>query len=218
MVVIARGPAAATYDPAGDRWTDVPTPPLTGTRLDAVWTGSEVILWGGAYAGRTDGAVADRGWRWTPGGAGWEPLPDLPAGSRTSLGSIAWTGTDIVVWGMSSADPAAGVGARWRPGDVDWRGIRSSPQGRIEAFDGTPGSQAMVSLPTRGQVAVRALEGDEHVRRAAAPPLFVYDPPTDDWTMTDVAVAGFDPPLVASGDTLLQPNPTAPIAGTLPSS
>ena len=38
----------AAYDPANDRWTELPASPLS-PRADAavVWTGAEVLIWGG---------------------------------------------------------------------------------------------------------------------------------------------------------------------------
>jgi hypothetical protein len=49
-------PHGLAYDPRADRWSPLPQAPLRG-RLDplAVWTGSELIVWGGT--GRADGAA-----------------------------------------------------------------------------------------------------------------------------------------------------------------
>lgn len=43
----------ALFDPAIDRWQDVPRPPITGLDLarDAVWTGSELLAWGALGTG-----------------------------------------------------------------------------------------------------------------------------------------------------------------------
>jgi len=52
-------PVGGLYDPAGDRWQPVPGGPLSGRTLQsAVWTGSELLVWGGTTsdAGQNDGA------------------------------------------------------------------------------------------------------------------------------------------------------------------
>lgn len=48
LVIPSHGVA---YDPAADRWSALPMSPLHGRALPtAVWTGSEMIVWGGYYA------------------------------------------------------------------------------------------------------------------------------------------------------------------------
>jgi len=57
----ARGLA---YDPARDRWTQLPAAPVR-ERLDAtsVWTGSELIVWGGDASTCTKRACTTRHYR-----------------------------------------------------------------------------------------------------------------------------------------------------------
>jgi hypothetical protein len=53
-------PAGFTYDPAGNRWEDFAAGPLGGRDYhSAVWTGQEMLVWGGitGEAGLTDGAA-----------------------------------------------------------------------------------------------------------------------------------------------------------------
>lgn len=218
MVVIAPGPTAATYDPVTDRWAQAPAPPSIDRYPTAVWTGAEVVLWDPRFGTGSlppDGAVADRGWRWAPGDAAWEPLPDLPPGSRTQLGSIGWSGTEIVVWGDSTQVEGLGVGARWRPGETRWRPMSLSPQGAVQAYDGTPGSQAMVSDPANGRVLVRALQGDAETLGKEAP-LFAYNVTTSRWTTTGIIVPGFHPSIGVARDVVLVPDQARAIIGRAP--
>ena len=132
-VARAGSPAgAATYDPATDEWEEIAAPALEGRRPEAAWTGGAVVVWDSSYGG-------DRGWTWTPGDDEWSPLPPLPGGSRTQLGSMAWTGRDLVVWGQSTHDESLAVGARWRPGD-DARSSRRSRVARSSRSSGAPAS------------------------------------------------------------------------------
>lgn len=214
MVVMATGPAVAIYDPGTDTWSERPTPRAIDGEPEAAWTGAEVILWDRRYgSGRVppDGAVADQGWRWAPGEATWERLPDLPPGSRTQLGSMVWTGSDLVVWGESTSVDGLGVGARWRPGDDTWTPVAPSPQGRVSAFDGTPGSQSVASDPERNRVLVRGLDGGD-----AVPPTFLYDPERDTWTNTGLQVAGYHPSLALADGQVFAPNGASPIVGPTP--
>jgi hypothetical protein len=217
MVVMATGPAVAVYDPAADRWTEVATPPAIDRHPGAVWTGDEVILWdariwAGPLPAPAGGEGADRGWRWAPGRDSWTPLPALPTGSRTQLGSLAWTGTEAVVWGDSMDAPGLGVGATWRPGDDRWRPIGPSPQAAFDAYEGTAGSQTVVVDPDRRRILVRALETDG----VEVPPLLVYDVATETWTVSDLAVPGYHPPLTVAGGRLLVPDSAAPVVAPVP--
>ncbi|HEU5149953.1 MAG TPA: hypothetical protein VFU19_05620, partial [Iamia sp.] len=135
----------AAYDPDDDTWRDVPGLPTElggGRAVDLVWTGDEVVAWVGDVeygTGDPGGTIVDRGYRWAPGDDAWTPLPDLPDGFRTDVGSVAWTGDELVVWGMPTGvgdllrsptgrtEQVAGVGARWRPGDDAWRPMAPSP-------------------------------------------------------------------------------------------
>jgi len=219
MVVMAAGPAMATYDPAADRWTEVVAPPRLDRLPEAVWTGDEVILWDrrfGSGQSPPTGEIADQGWRWTPGATAWEALPPLPPTYRTELGSVAWTGTEVLVWGDSTSDPGAGTGARWRPGDDGWSPMSPSPQDRVDDYNGTPGSQAVVADAKRSRVLIRGLEGNAEAVGQVAAPLFVYVPETDRWTRTDLVVAGYHPLFGVAGDAVVVPDDAAPIVGTVP--
>jgi hypothetical protein len=213
MVVMAIGPAVAVYDPVEDRWTEAVTPPTIGRGPEAVWTGEEVVLWDSVYgSGMPDaGGIADRGWRWAPGDEAWAPLPPLPEGARTQMGSMAWTGTDVVVWGQSTSDEAVGTGARWRPGADEWRPVAPSPQGPVpDPYNGTPGSQALAS-DLDGRVVVRGIEGGD----ADSDVVYLYDAASDRWTTTPVRVSGFHPSIHLIGGRVFVPDESSPIAGAV---
>lgn len=55
-------PSGVAYDPAANRWSALPTAPLRGRAgPTVVWTGHEMIVWGGWIGSLTDGAA------YTPG-------------------------------------------------------------------------------------------------------------------------------------------------------
>lgn len=215
MVVVAPGSAVASYHPATDRWVEQPAPPALDRIPEAVWTGSEVVVWDSTNGSGLSGAglpaqIADRGWRWTPGDEAWTPLPELPEGARTRMGSVVWTGSELVVWGQSTADDAIATGARWRPGDTGWRPATRSPQGPLsDPYEGTPGSQGL-AVTDDGKVLVRDIEGG-----TPAAGTFLYDPAVDRWTRVDVVLAGFHPRITVVGDAILVPDEARPIVGSL---
>jgi hypothetical protein len=216
MLVVASGgqPAAAVYDPAHDEWAEVPAPPLNGRSPYAIWSGEEVIVWDSVFgSGQSppDGRVADRGWRWAPGGDSWRPLPDLPVRHRTGLGSMVWTGTHVFVWGESTAESGAGVGATWQPGDSDWTPVPAWPTGLVAPYNGTSGSQAVQAGPS-GQVAVRGLEGDD----LRVPHMAVFDSSINMWRSTSVQIAGYHPTFTIVSGLLVIPDESDPYAGWLP--
>lgn len=221
----------AAYDPVADTWRDVPGVPASlggGRGLTLVWTGDEVVAWiddveHGEPSARPGGAIVDRGYRWAPGDDDWTPLPDLPEGFRTGMGSVAWTGDELVVWGMPTgvadllrepggqAEPVAGVGARWRPGDDTWQPMAPSPAAPAVLGAEPSGSQSLTVDPATGRVLVVPL-GDW----GSARPAYVYDAATDEWSATGVALGSYDSDLLIGDGKVLQPDANDPIAADLP--
>ena len=77
---------ALSYDTATDTWRTLPRPPTNAGRL-AVWTGKELVGWGGGCCGDafSDGAA------FNPATNRWRKLAPSPlAGSQGPVG--AWTG------------------------------------------------------------------------------------------------------------------------------
>jgi len=97
------------YDPATDRWTPVtingaPAPRSVHT---AVWTGNEMIIWGGASYG---GAV-NTGGHYNPVTNSWKQSPTAGAPTRRYFHTAVWTGSEMIVWG-----PDGGAGGRYCAG------------------------------------------------------------------------------------------------------
>jgi hypothetical protein len=131
--------AGAAYDPAADRWDVLPAAPVPG-RLGAtaVWTGREVVFWGGT-AGH-DAFFAD-GAAYDPATRKWRVLPPAPIEARSDHQAV-WTGREMVVWGgieqccpvdSEIHDPAA---AAYDPATNQWRRLPDVP-GPWSGDDGT---------------------------------------------------------------------------------
>jgi hypothetical protein len=86
--------AAATYNPATNRWeTGAIAPAAAPPFGDAFWTGKEMLVWG-TSAGHPEGLSYD------PATRRWASLPASPLGdvSRSDMLAV-WTGTFMVVGG-----------------------------------------------------------------------------------------------------------------------
>jgi hypothetical protein len=104
------------YDPGSDRWRTIPPAPIRGrTSHAAVWTGTEMIVWGGGDFRQAldDGAAYD------PAADAWRVLAPAPISPRERAVAV-WTGREMVVTGgtyvssrdaVAAYDPAAD---RWR--------------------------------------------------------------------------------------------------------
>src|SRR4030095_11846592 len=85
------------YNPATDSWTSVtmkgaPAPRAVHT---AVWTGGEMIVWGG---GSLSG-VANTGGHYDPATNKWKQITTAGAPSGRDHHTAVWTGKEMIVWG-----------------------------------------------------------------------------------------------------------------------
>lgn len=122
----------AAYDPSTDSWTPLCAEgaPQPRSQMAAVWTDSEMIVWGGFG----DGGVAwNNGARYNPALDRWTPLPDICAPDARVEPVFVWTGTELIIWGGITPDLRRTVnsGARFNPATSQWTPIHShvAPQG-----------------------------------------------------------------------------------------
>jgi len=105
------------YDPVANSWTptsltNVPTPRAAPT---LVWTGTEMIAWGGT-AGVNHQRDANTGGRYNPVTNSWRPTSTIEAPSARDLHSAVWTGTEMIVFGGESCarcEPVLDTGGRY---------------------------------------------------------------------------------------------------------
>ena len=102
------------YDPASDTWSPTTTAgaPAVRNRHSAVWTGGEMIVWGGFPRTQTGGLynpVADL----------WENTTLIEAPSARGGHTAVWTGDEMIVWGGTEASNLpTNTGGRYRLGAV----------------------------------------------------------------------------------------------------
>lgn len=172
------------YNPATGIWlpistgANVPAPRRSAT---AVWTGSEMIVWGGAktFASRDTDYFSD-GARYEPATDTWTPLPPLFGAQREGHGAI-WTGTEMIVWGgYTKNNVSVGLylnsGYRFNLAGNSWSptSLVGAPAGRI-----APAIWTGVKMIVWGGYGV--FVGD-HTNSGGQ-----YSPSSDTWTPTSTA-------------------------------
>lgn len=96
------GRPGARYDPATNTWhpmSAVGAPPSTATT--AVWTGKELLVWGGNTG---------RGARYDPTTNRWAPMSTVNAPAAPFQPTALWTGNRLLVWGGCCTPPKNGRG------------------------------------------------------------------------------------------------------------
>jgi hypothetical protein len=114
------------YNPITDTWvatslTNAPSPRYIHT---ALWTGTEMIVWGGSDVG----GWLNTGGRYNPGTDSWTATSIANAPSFRALHTALWTGSEMIIWGGGR-----NTGGRYNPGTDSWTATSttSAPAGRI---------------------------------------------------------------------------------------
>ena len=106
------------YNPSTDSWvatstTDAPTGRSIHT---AVWTGSEMIVWGG-YDGSS---YWNTGGKYNPGTNSWTAPSTTDAPAGRSNHTAIWSGSEMIVWGGTDGNNNVRTGGRYDPGTDSW--------------------------------------------------------------------------------------------------
>jgi hypothetical protein len=169
----------ATYDPATRRWAKMAPAPIAGRDGElAVWTGREVLVWGGRVGlpgiGVRDGAAYD------PEADRWRRIEPLPF---DAIPAAVWTGHEAVVFSPDNRVAA------YDPVDDGWRSLPGLPgPGKTAVVTaGWAGDRMFISrswtMPPRlGLLFATLRQGDRawhELRRSDHQP---YDPGEPLWT------------------------------------
>lgn len=178
----------AEYRPRTDRWRLLPQgPDLTSVVASPIWTGRELLVWGGVdHAGPGVPAV---GAVYHPQSGEWEAMPPAPVPTR-QWHTTTWTGTEMIVWGGTDlVGDDMDDGAAYNPVTKMWRTLADAPiAGRVH-HDATWTGDELVILG--------GSSGPSTAASAAA-----YDPATDTWrTLPPLPVKGrYDTEAVWTGE------------------
>ena len=101
----------------GETWQKRATAPIAGRYFNhAVWTGTEMIVWGGLNA---SGQLGD-GARYKPATDTWTPVSSVGAPHPNATLQSVWTGTEMIVWGGVSNTTFYRSGGRYNPATDTW--------------------------------------------------------------------------------------------------
>ena len=123
------GPTAAGC--IDDTWsaTALQDAPEPRTLHSMVWTGSEMIIWGGQR-----GPVLNDGGRHDPATDSWTSLDSTAAPVGRFFHTAIWTGSEMIVWGGENYNNLFDSGARYNPASNTWTATTiigaPSPRGR----------------------------------------------------------------------------------------
>jgi hypothetical protein len=102
-----------------DTWTATTTANSPGGRSfhTAVWTGSEMIVWGGAV----DLVSSNTGGRYNPSTDSWTATSTTNAPTGRYKHTAVWTGSEMIVWGgRNGSGDSLNTGGRYNPGTDSW--------------------------------------------------------------------------------------------------
>jgi len=157
-------------------------PPSGAAGATVVWTGSEMIVWGGNRE-----PSAPLGGRYDPATDAWAPMTAAGEPSLREGHATVWTGTEMIVWGgtTSSSDPtnAIDTGGRYNPSTDTWTPtsvVAATPAARRYHTAVWTGSRMVVWGGSSGGALPSYLNTGAQ-----------YDPATDSWVAT--AVTGQTP-------------------------
>src|SRR5213082_2513726 len=123
-----------------DTWaaTSVINAPLARIEHTAMWTGSEMIVWGGQ-----DGTLANTGARYNPATNGWIPTSTINAPLGRAAQTAVWTGSEMIIWGGTGFQ---NTGGRYNPNTDSWTATTTTnaPEGRISHTAVWAGSEMIV--------------------------------------------------------------------------
>ena len=135
---------AAAAPCGGEQWiaTNTTGAPSARQYHTAVWTGSEMIVWGGA---NSDGGNLNIGGRYNPATDSWTATSTTGAPSARNFHSAVWTGTEMIVWGGYDGG-RANTGGRYNPTTNSWTATSTTgaPSGRSEHTAVWTGSEMLI--------------------------------------------------------------------------
>src|SRR6185312_9183882 len=127
-----------------DTWTATSTTnaPAGRSTHTAVWTGSEMIVWGG-WNGST---FFDTGGRYNPSTDRWTATSSTNAPAGRDAHTAVWTGSEMIVWGGGTGGTFFNTGGRYNPRTDSWTAtsIVSAPSARYVHTAVWTGSEMIV--------------------------------------------------------------------------
>lgn len=161
---------------------ELPDAPISGRgEPAAVWTGVEMIVWGGSHAGK----FLDDGAAFNLATGAWRTIARAPISGRGNSGAV-WTGSEMIVWGGFIGDDVRVYdGAAYNPTTDSWRLLPPIP----------------VNMGSDIHILSVVWTGDEAVVVGGAATVG-YDPVVNEWRrLADPPAYGY--PAMWAGDSIV---------------
>jgi N-acetylneuraminic acid mutarotase len=131
------------YNPSTDSWTATSTTnaPVGRHSHTAVWTGTEMIVWGGwAFA------FYNTGGKYNPVTDSWTATSTADAPNARFRHTAVWTGSEMIVWGGEDNANDLNTGGRYNPANDSWMATSTTnaPDGRVSHTAVWTGSEMIV--------------------------------------------------------------------------
>jgi N-acetylneuraminic acid mutarotase len=166
LPAISEGPGCIDDTWVATSTTNAPSPRNSHT---AVWTGSEMIVWGGFVPPFN---YFNTGGKYNPATDSWTATSTANAPDARTGHTAVWTGTEMIVWGGAAGSPKSFTdsGGRYNPATDSWipTSITSAPSPRSSHTAVLTGTEMIVWGGFD-------LSGDVNSGGS-------YDPNTDSWT------------------------------------
>jgi N-acetylneuraminic acid mutarotase len=154
--------------------TTITNAPAAREYHTAVWTGSEMIIWGGED---TSGGLVNTGGRYNPSTDSWTATNTTNAPAAREAHTAVWTGSQMIVWGGNNPSrPFLNTGGRYDPGTDSWTATSTTnaPDAR----------NAHTAIWTGSEMIVWGGVGADYFNTGGR-----YNPSTDSWTATSTTNA-----------------------------
>jgi hypothetical protein len=106
-----------------DTWAATAGAPTARAYHTAIWTGTEMIVWGGG---------SNSGGRYNPATDRWVPTSTSNAPSGRAEHTAVWTGSEMIVWGGTNGSNNLNTGGKYNPASDSWTATTTTnaPTGR----------------------------------------------------------------------------------------
>jgi hypothetical protein len=180
-------------------WTELAPPPAIRTGASQVWTGSQLLVWGGRLGGNDERAPERDGMVFDVATNTWDTIPPAPIDGR-GYAAKAWTGSELVVWGgwdgsFKGDEPGTFAdGAAYDPSTQQWRVLPPNGLTSRAPLSVWTGDELIV-WGTSFRTKVRPLDGAAYTpasdswRPIADGPIELTDAVAE-WTGTEMIVFG----------------------------
>ena len=159
----------------GDTWaaTNTTNVPEARTVHTAVWTGSEMIVWGG----QGNSSRLNTGGRYTPSTDTWTATSTTNAPEVRQLHTAVWTGSEMIVWGGADGTILLNTGGRYNLSTNTWTATSTT---------GAPGARLLhTAVWTGSEMIVWGGTDNSFYFNTGGQ----YNPSADTWTATSTTGA-----------------------------